>query len=148
MRFKFGIALYVALTLNAASACNFETGEREQLVKISIDGQPIAGFLTLEKLNKKSIDLENGGSISVSVSPATAEKYEEVLAKKSTWKYTTELVDLSFTGVTGAGNKIDIGSYAGSNSLQTFKSVGDSKQDVEVLLLKQVCVGSSLAKNS
>ena len=148
MKTKVGLVLSLLLFLNPAIACNLETGEREQLVQVSVDGEGIEGFLTIEEINEKIINLQGGGSITISVIPASDDQYKEVLSRSTAWKYTTELVSLSVSGETGAGNKIEMGSLAGANSLQIFQSVGDSEQEVEILLLKQVCVGPSVEKNN
>ncbi|GLS83132.1 hypothetical protein [Paraferrimonas haliotis] len=148
MKLKTGLLLSLALILNTTYACNFETGEREQVVQISIDGSASEGFLTLDELSKKKFKLSDGANITVSITPATDEEYQQVLSKLNAWKYTAELVNLSVSGVTGSGAKIAMSSFAGANSLQTLQSIGDSKQKVEILLLKQVCVGPSKEKNN
>ena len=138
------LAALAAMCMSSASmACNWETGEREQLVFLSWDGKPVTDW-TVQHGAMKVVDLPNGVKLGVEIDHPEQDKVQEQSTKT---RYVPEMVKISLFNLAGDTPEQLTYTYGGTNSLQGYGASGGADRvdllgdpGIELTLLKPVCL--------
>jgi len=143
-RTLISLMIFVAMTMPLASiACNWETGEREQLVILTWDREPVTEWI-VEHGVMKAVELPNGVNLGVEIDYPEQEKMQELSAKA---RHVPEMVKISLFDLSGDTPKQLTYTYGGTNSLQGYGARGGADRvdllgdpGIELTLLKPVCL--------
>ena len=139
---SFIFCFSAALVAQSATACNNVSGNREQMVVLSVSGKDVDSWIV--KSNEiKSVTLPNGFKLGVKIEPADQE-HDAKQAKIS--KFVAESVKITLFNVSGNSPKKLTNTWGGANSIQGYGAKGGADRVVELgnpgivlTLLKPVC---------
>lgn len=137
---------------SCASACDRETGARQQMVMLSWNQQLLKQWPAAAD-HLEAVDLPNGFHLGVRVESADREKYETLFL---TAHHVPELAKITLYDLSAKVPRVLTTTWGGTNSVQTYGAQGGSDQvdalgnpGVELILLRPVCAvepGSEPAK--
>jgi hypothetical protein len=129
----------------ASYACDVDTGQRQQHVFLSWNGQQISDW-TVRPGETKQVSLPNGFELGVQLTEPESEVYERQAEGQD---FVWELVEIKLFDLSGEDPQPLSRTYGGTNSLQGFGARGGANRVVELgdpgillTLLKPVCLES------
>ena len=130
------------LAAQSANACDWNTGSRDQMVVLTVNGKDIDTW-TVKSDEIKSVTLPNGFKLGVKIEPADQEFYKKQAEKL---KFVDESVKITLFNVSGSAPKQLTYTWGGTNSIQGYGAKGGADRVVELgnpgivmTLLKPVC---------
>lgn len=147
MRTTMSIASFLIISLGAfpGYACDVETGEREQHVFLSWNGQQIADWMVTNGEIQR-VSLPNGFELGVSLNEPGPDVYEQQAQRQD---YVWELVEIKLFDASSEEPQLVSRTYGGTNSRQGFGARGGANRVSEfgdpgilLTLLKPVCLES------
>ena len=143
------LLLLGSMWMNASFACDWQTGERQQKVFLSWDGQRLEHW-TVEPGVIKSVELPNGFQLGVKLEDPEPEKISEYREKIP---HPPEMVSISLYDLAGDEPVFLTRTYGGTNSIQGYGARGGADRvdalgdpGVSMTLLKPVCLPPDLAE--
>ena len=127
----------------ASHACDVDTGERQQHVFLSWNGQQISDWTVIPG-ETEQVSLPNGFELGVRLAEPEPEVYKrQVEGQDFVW----ELVEIKLFDLSGEEPQVLSRTYGGTNSLQGFGARGGANRVAELgdpgillTLLKPVCL--------
>ncbi len=134
----------VLLSVSLAShACDVVTGERQQHVFLSWNGQQISGWKATPG-ETEQVSLPNGFELGVRLAEPERDTYERLAQGQN---FVWELVEIKLIDLSGEEPHVLSRTYGGANSLQGFGARGGANRVAELgdpgvllTLLKPVCL--------
>ena len=117
-----------ALAAQSANACDWNTGNRDQMVVLSVNGKDINTW-TVKSDEVKSVTLPNGFKLGVKIEPADQEFYKKQAEKL---KFVDESVKITLFNVSGDSPKLLTYTWGGTNSIQGYGAKGGADRVVEL----------------
>ncbi|MFP4207439.1 MAG: hypothetical protein ACLFSC_02195 [Wenzhouxiangella sp.] len=147
MRTTMNIATFLIISLIAfpGHACDVDTGERQQHVFLSWNGQQISEWMVTNG-EMQQISLPNGFELGVSLDEPGPDVYEQQADRNA---YVWELVEIKLFDLSAEEPQLLSRTYGGTNSRQGFGARGGANRVSELgdpgillTLLKPVCLES------
>ena len=144
MRTTLNIATFLIISLVAfpSNACDVDTGERQQHVFLSWNGQQITDWIVTNGEIQK-VSLPNGFELGISLDEPGPDVYEQQAERHD---YVWELVEIKLFDASNEEPKLLSLTYGGTNSKQGFGARGGANRVSELgdpgillTLLKPIC---------
>lgn len=134
--------LIIVLATANAEACDWKTGERNQLVFLSWNGEPLNDWVA-PMGHMQQVTLPNGFELGVQLEDPPRQKYIELANRL---QHVPEIVQINLFNLTEAETEPLSETYGGTNSIQGFGARGGANRvaqlgdpGIRVTLLKPVC---------
>lgn len=133
----------VSLATFEASACDWDTGKRNQHVFLSWNGERVRSW-DASVGSVEEVALPNGFELGIRLDEPELQKYVEVAEK---FQHVPEMVKISLFDLNRGEPELLSRTYAGTNSIQGFGARGGANRveplgdpGIQLTLLKPVCV--------
>ncbi|MEW5251575.1 hypothetical protein [Microbulbifer discodermiae] len=137
MKIKIPKTIAFSLISPLTFACNFETGEIEQFVRLKSKDTGFNTYWSATKEPNKFFELPDGTGLNIKIIPATSDKYKEMLEGPTSLAFIPELVKIEIEATSLHGESEKHSSWGGVSSIQEYSQIGTA--GIELVLLKQGC---------